>query len=167
MRSFIFCPIVMLPFFIAHPVLGEKQDDKPPYYLSDSELDKKLTIDEKVKAPQEYLWIIYFHRVPGCETCQLMSKYVFETVKTKFADEIKTKNMVLRYKNFEIKQNAALVKKLGVKSPSLYIVEIKEGKIVKAKQADQIWSLAADKEKFIEYVAEVINKFKNPEVEKR
>ena len=62
--------------------MGEekKETDKLPYYLTDAELDKKLGVNEKADAPKNYVWAVYFHRAPGCDTCQLMSKYVFATV---------------------------------------------------------------------------------------
>lgn len=135
----------------------EKTDDKPPYYLTDEDLDKKLGVDEKAETPETYIWLVYFHRVPGCATCQLMSKSIYETVDTKFKEDVKTKGIVLRYQNFEDKKNAELVKKLKVQSPSLAIMVVKDGKLVKAKMAGQIWSLAGDKKKFIEYVEKEIN----------
>ncbi len=138
----------------------EKTDDKPPYYLKNEDLDKKLGVDEKAEAPETYIWLVYFHRVPGCATCQLMSKYIYEAVDTKFKEDVKTKGIVLRYQNFEDKKNAELVKKLKVQSPSLAIIVVKDGKLVKAKMAGQIWSLAGDKKKFIEYVEKEISVYK-------
>ena len=151
-----------LSLFTASQVMGqvkvEKEDTQPPYYLTEVELDKKLGIevkaDEKPVAPKEYIWLVYFHRVPGCDTCQLMSKYIYETVAKRFADDVKAKNIVLRYRNFEDSKNAALVKLLGVKSPSLAIIHVKDGKLIKAKFAGKIWSLASEKEKFMKHVEE-------------
>ncbi|MCL2744043.1 MAG: nitrophenyl compound nitroreductase subunit ArsF family protein [Planctomycetaceae bacterium] len=144
-------------FTVASVFSAEKKEtDKPPYYLTDAELDKKLGIDEKTESPKEYIWAVYFHRVPGCDTCQLMSKYIYETIEKRFGDDVKSRNIVLRYRNFEEKNNAALVKKLGIKTPSLAVIQIKDGKMVKAKLADKIWSLAAEKEKFLDYVEKEI-----------
>ena len=136
-----------------------KAEDKPPYSLTDVELDKKLGIEEKTELPKEYIWVVYFHRVPGCDTCQLMSKYIYETVEKQFSDDVKGKKIVLRFQNFEDRKNAALVQKLGIKSPSLAIIQIKDGKLVKAKLAGQIWSLAAEKEKFVDYVEKEIKAY--------
>ncbi|MCL2624246.1 MAG: nitrophenyl compound nitroreductase subunit ArsF family protein [Planctomycetaceae bacterium] len=148
--------IVFLSLVTASQVMGqikdEKEDNRPPYYLTDVALDKKLGIDEKTEAPKEYIWLVYFHRVPGCDTCQLMSKYIYETVAERFAEDVKEKKVVLRYRNFEETKNAGLVKMLGVKSPSLAIIHVKDGKLVKAKFAGKIWSLASEKEKFLKHV---------------
>jgi hypothetical protein len=152
---------VLAAYVTASNVLCQerREDDRPPYYLTDEELDKKLGIDEKTEAPKEYVWVVYFHRVPGCATCQLMSKYIYETVEKQFGDNVKAKEIVLRYQNFEDRKNAGLVKKLGIKSPSLAVVQIKDGKLVKAKLADKIWALAAEKEKFVDYVEEEIKTY--------
>lgn len=150
--------IAFLSLFTASQVMGqvktEKEDNRPPYSLTEAQLDKKLGIDEKTEAPKEYIWLVYFHRVPGCDTCQLMSKYIYETIAERFADEVKEKKIVLRYRNFEETKNAGLVKMLGVKSPSLAIIYVKDGKLVKAKFAGKIWSLASEKEKFMKHVEE-------------
>jgi hypothetical protein len=141
----------------------KKEEEKPPYYLTDAELDKKLGVadDEalKVEAPKEYIWVVYFHRVPGCATCQLMSKYIYETVEKRFGDQVKGKEIVLRFQNFEERKNAALVQRLGIKSPMLAIIQVKDGKLVKAKHADKVWTLAADKDKFIDYVEKEIKTY--------
>jgi DNA-binding protein len=139
----------------------KKEEEKPPYYLTDAELDKKLGVAEKdetqrVEAPKEYVWVVYFHRVPGCDTCQLMSKYIYETIEKRFGDNVKGKEIVLRYQNFEDRKNAALVTRLGIRSPMLAIIQIKDGRLVKAKLADKVWALAADKDKFIDYVEKEI-----------
>lgn len=138
----------------------EKKFDKPPYYLTDEELDKKLGIDPKTKASDQFVWVVYFHRVPGCDTCQVMSKYIFETLETRFKDDLKDKTVVLRYRNLGDKKNADLVRKLKIKSPSLAVMIVKDGKLSKAKLAGKTWSLASDKGKFVDYVAEEINSYK-------
>ena len=157
--------MILLVFLIASPVWGA--DDEPPLcHLTDAELDKKLGVDEKVKVPAEYVWVIYFHQVPVCETCQLMTNLIYETLRKRFADEVKGKQLVLRYRDFESDQNAALVKKLGIKSPSLVVSQIKSGKMVKAKLPGKIWTLAAEKEEFIDYVAKEIQAYL-PECEEK
>ena len=161
--------MLVMSLFCVSTVLAQQETDenKPPYYLTDAELDKKLSIDEKTEAPKEYVWVIYFHRVPGCETCQLMSKLVYETVEEQFVDNAKEKQTVLRYRNFEEKKNADLVKKLGVKSPTLAIMIIKDGKLAKAKLADKIWAFAGDKKKFMEYVEKEIKAYSDELKEKK
>ena len=168
MNKYVILVLVASFFYVSTVFAQQKMDEnKPPYYLTDVELDKKLGIDEKKEAPKEYVWVIYFHRVPGCDTCQLMSKYVFETFKERFGDETKGKQIVLRYKNFEDRKNLDLVRKLKIQSPLLAIIFVKDGKMVKAKFATKIWSLTTEKEKFMEYVEKEIKVYSDELKEKK
>lgn len=156
------CVIILLfvlSVIVPVPILLSA-DDKPPYYMTDEQLDKKLGVDEKAETPEMFIWVVYFHRVPGCDTCQLMSRYVYEAVDANFSDEVKVKDLVLRYRNFEDKKNESLVKKLKIKSPSLAILIVKDGKPTKAKLAGKIWSLAKNKKEFTDYVMEEINSYR-------
>jgi hypothetical protein len=128
-------------------------DAKPPYYLKTEQLDEALgVVDPEAAMPKDYVRVIYFHRVPGCATCQLMSKYIFETLLTAFPKELKEKKIILRYYNFEDPKNEKIVKTFKVGSPSLFIIQGVDGKDVKAKNANQIWPLSTDKKKFLAYV---------------
>lgn len=142
------------------PKIALAYENRPPYYLTDAELDKNLGVEENAATPNLSVWLVYFHRVPGCDTCQLMSQYIYETVGANFKDEANVKSLVLRYRNFEEEKNEVLVKKLNIKSPSLAILIVQNGKVVKAKLAGKIWSLAGDKKAFLEYVTEEILAYK-------
>ena len=131
-------------------------DTRPPYDLTESELDMKLGIDNSDELSKDYVGVIYFHIVPGCDTCQLMSQYIYETIAERFADDAKERRIVLRYRDMEDAENAELMKKLGIKSPSLAVIRIQDGKMTKAILAGQIWSHAADKAEFMDYIEEEI-----------
>ncbi|MGL6197156.1 MAG: hypothetical protein ACRC2T_20290, partial [Thermoguttaceae bacterium] len=90
--SILFCGITVSAFAAE----DDANESKPPYYMTDEHLDKSLGVNDDAQKPEQFLQVIYFHRVPGCDTCQLMSKYIYETVKTKFPEEVKNKNIVLR-----------------------------------------------------------------------
>lgn len=135
-------------------------DDPVPYRLTDEELDEKLGVDEDAEAPEIFVWVVYFHRVPGCDTCKKMAKYVFETVDTRFKDDTRIKKVVLRYRDIEEKKNADLVKKLKIRSPALALMIVDDGKLTKAKIAGKIWSHVGDKDKFMDYVEEEIAAYK-------
>ena len=160
MRPLSVALLVFASLFAVSHVMGqnktEKDDDRPLYELDDKELDKKLGIDEKTEALKDYICIISFHRVPECSSCELISKYACETITERFADELKGKKVVLRYRDFEDEKNADLVKKLGVRAPSLAVLQFKGGKPVKAKLAATIWSLAAEKDRLMDQIEEEI-----------
>lgn len=126
--------------------------DKPPYYMSNRQLDESLKADAEASKPGRYVRLVYFHRIPGCPTCQLMSRYIYQTVQTKFPEFTKNKTLVLRYMNFEDSQFASFAQAFNVKSPTLIAIEVQNGKDVRYWNLNQIWPLAADKEKFQEYI---------------
>ncbi len=59
MRQLPVLMVVLLSLLTASYVMGEekkeKEDNRPPYYLTDTELDKKLGVDEQAEAPKEYV----------------------------------------------------------------------------------------------------------------
>ena len=138
-------------------------DAKPPYHLSIDELDEALGVDPKAEKPKDYVRVIYFHIVPGCDICQTMSKNVFETLITSFQEELKTKQVILRFYDIEDEKNAKIVETFDVKGPSLYIVRGAGGKEVKAKNADEIWSLVTTKKKFLQYVEKEVRAYLSDE----
>ena len=130
-----------------------------PYHMSSQELDKSLSVDPEISIPQEYVRILYFHRDPGCATCQKMSKMVFQIVKKSFSEEARKKKVVLRYYDFEESKNEKLTKTFRITSPSLVILQMKSGNTSKAKFADQIWPLSGNSEKFFRYVEKEIREY--------
>ncbi len=143
----------------------EPQIDKTPYCMTVDELDRSLDVKPGVESPDDYVRVLYFHRVPGCATCQKMSKYIYETILTAYSNEVVRCRVILRYYDFEDPQNAKLVKTFKISSPSLVLVQGRGGKDVKAKKADQIWSLAKDKAAFVKYVGNEIDGYlKSPEM---
>lgn len=144
--------------FVALPLLAE-ETDKPPYYLSAEALDASLGVDADAVKPANFVRAVYFHRVPGCATCQKMSKYIYETVKTQFPADVKDKKLVLRYMNFEDAKHAKVVKAFDIKSPTLVIIDVQDGKDARVKKAARLWELSADKAKFQTYVADEIKAY--------
>ena len=141
--------LIVLPDVMAGEVV-------PPYRMTASELDDALGAAQDTEIPGENVRVLYFHRTPGCATCQKMAKMVYEIIGKSFSAEVRSKQVILRYYDFEDPKNSRLVKAFNVKSPSLILVRTREGKQVSAKYADQIWTLAADRRKFFRYVEKEI-----------
>lgn len=166
----LFFAVLGTPAFAAECCTVEDKA-KPPYYWTQEQLNKELNIDQQVdsegkpiivESPKDYITVIYFHRTPGCQTCQLMSKYVFETLKDKFAQPLQNKTVVLKYLNFEEAKNEKMVKRLKIGSPTMVVLQTANEKDVKAKRCDKIWELAGDKKEFFQFVEnEVADYVKN------
>jgi hypothetical protein len=96
--------------------------------------------------------VMYFHRVPGCPTCQKMRAYTQEAVKGAFAKEINDGKVELHYIAFEDPKNAALTKGYKVGGPSLIVAKIAGNKVVEYKNLTEMWSKVGDKQAFVDYV---------------
>ena len=147
------------------PVVSLDQEQEPEAEtlsgLSDEELDRRLGVDEGEigTTPDNYVWVLYFHRLPECEACREMSRHLQEFFTGRFHDEVQRQRIVFRYRNFEEGSNAALVQTLKIVSPSLVILLVKDGKSVKAKRAGRIWSLTAEKEELFDYLDDLIQPY--------
>jgi len=129
--------------------------------MSDEELDRYFGVDEENigKIPDEYVWIVYFHRLPECEACRVMSGYLEELLTSRFHDDLKRQRIIFRYRNFEEGANAALVQKLKITAPSLVVMLVKDRKPTKANLAGRIWSLVAEKQELFDYLDEIIQDY--------
>jgi thiol-disulfide isomerase/thioredoxin len=103
-------------------------------------------------APADRVVVMYFHRVPGCPTCQKMRGFTDEAVKGEFAKQIKDGKVELHYINFEDQKNAALTKGYKVSGPTLIVARITKNKVAEFKNLTEMWSKVGDKKAFIDYV---------------
>lgn len=103
-------------------------------------------------APADRVVVMYFHRVPGCPTCQKMRGYTEEAVKGEFAKQIKDGKVELHYINFEDQKNAALTNGYKVTGPSLIVARVTGNKVAEYKNLTEMWSKVGDKKAFIDYV---------------
>jgi hypothetical protein len=123
-----------------------------PYHISAKELDKRLGVDETAPKPERFIRLVYFHRTPGCNTCQTMASYVFQTVESEFRKQTQNKTLVLRYIDFEDPKNRAFVRAFNINSPTLIAIESVNSKDVRYWKLGRIWSLAGNKEEFQRYI---------------
>jgi len=145
----------------------DSQKNLSPYHLTEKELDMALQVDAQSKRPDDYVRVLYFHRVPGCAACQVMSRYIYETILNKYPEEVRNRKIILRYYNFEDPKHAKLVKTFKIVSPTLVLIQGRNGKDVKAKYADKIWTLAGDKTDFMKYIEKEIDSYLKPAKESK
>jgi hypothetical protein len=107
---------------------------------------------KKTDAPANRVVVMYFHRVPGCPTCQRMRGYTQEAVNGAFAKELKDGKVELRYIDFEDEKNATLTKGYKVSGPSLIMARVAGNKVAEYKRLTEMWSKVGDKDEFLKYV---------------
>ena len=122
-----------------------------------------------VLAPREYptsdtpsvavdrVEVVYFHRTQRCYGCLYAEDGIRYTVETYFADELASGKVAFEVFNAEDKENAAIVKKYGAFTSSLFINTIRGG-TDHIEEVTDIWLLLGNDEAFVEVVKSKIEK---------
>lgn len=101
----------------------------------------------------------YFHGSFRCITCTNMEKYSNEAITTNFQDAVGAGNLEFKAVNVEDAGNEHFVNDYQLYTKALVLSMVKDGKEVKYKNLDQIWQLARNKQKFMDYVVSKVNEF--------
>ena len=113
------------------------------------EAGEKATENPK---PSHYLVATYFHNTFRCATCMHIEEYSAKAIKTNFADELKNGTLVWRVINLDEPENNHFNEDYKLYTKSLIISEINDGKEVRWKNLEKIWTHVRDEEKFEQYV---------------
>jgi len=105
-----------------------------------------------VKPLPHYISVTYFYTTVRCPTCHRIEELSSQTVKANFADELKTGNVVWRVINVDEPENKHYNKDYQLYTKSLIISEVKDGKELRWKNLEKIWTLVRNEEKFDNYV---------------
>ena len=109
--------------------------------------------------PADRVVVMYFHRMPGCPTCQKMGHYSEEAVKGGFAKEIKQGKVQFYVIDSENPKNKALADGYKVAGPTLIVAHVVKKKVAAYKNLSEIWSKVGDKPAFIKYVRENVKEY--------
>ena len=109
--------------------------------------------------PQAKVTAYYFHGSFRCYTCTNMEKFSKEAIETNFKDALASGNLEFKAVNVEDRGNEHFVNDYKLYTKSLILSMVKDGKEVKSKNLDNIWELARNKQKFIDYVTSEISGF--------
>ncbi|OIP27971.1 MAG: hypothetical protein CO103_08170 [Chloroflexi bacterium CG_4_9_14_3_um_filter_45_9] len=107
--------------------------------------------------PSDKVEVVYFHRTQRCSSCLYAEKWTRYTVETYFADELASGKVVFKVLNVEDKENAAIVKKYGAFTSSLFINTIKDG-TDHIKEATDVYTLIGKDDAFVKAVKSNIEK---------
>ncbi|MBQ2821962.1 MAG: hypothetical protein IJF17_10325 [Thermoguttaceae bacterium] len=130
-----------------------------PYYWSPDRLNAELGVAPNAECPEDLCRVVYFHRDPGCAVCRKMAAMLFRTLRDGFSEDIRKQRILLRYVDMEAPKFARTVYELGVHSPSLFLVEVRGRKDVRAIQLEKIWSNSGNETVFRAYVSGELRNF--------
>ncbi len=103
-------------------------------------------------APSSYVIACYFHRTQRCPTCLRISSYIDETMRTRFAAQLKDGRVKWVMIDFQDPANAKYTESYNIQGPTLAIIDVKENKVKEWKPAPRVWTLVRDKDSFAQYV---------------
>ena len=107
--------------------------------------------------------VVYFHRTSRCYSCLYVEEGTRHTMEAYFADELTSGKVNFKVLNVEDKENAAIVKKYGAFTSSLFINTIKDG-TDHIEEATDIWLVLGNDEAFVEALKSKIEKSLKGEV---
>ncbi|MDD1720205.1 MAG: nitrophenyl compound nitroreductase subunit ArsF family protein [Methanoregulaceae archaeon] len=101
--------------------------------------------------------VFHFHPTRQCVSCKAVGDLAGETVNTSFVPELASGKLVFRHINYQLPENAALVKIYGVTGSSLMIgVYTPEG--FHKEENLKVWYKIGNKEEYMSYLKGVIER---------
>lgn len=123
----------------------------PPAFAQ--EAAENGTKDPAAVEPQpHHLVVTYFHTTFRCPTCHNIENYSKAAVYSNFDDELKTGKLVWRVINVDEPENKHFIKDYQLYSKHLIVSEMKDGKEVRWKDLEKVWTLVRNEKKFENYV---------------
>lgn len=101
----------------------------------------------------------YFHGNMRCPTCKKLEQYSQEGINSTQILERTGLNIPLKIVNVQIPENSHFIQDFELYSQSLVITEVKDDRISRWKNLDQIWMLVRDRDKYLQYVIDEICTF--------
>lgn len=97
--------------------------------------------------------VYYFHRTARCEKCLKFEAYADEALRSSFSEALADGSLEWRVVNVDDTTNAHFVGDYDLFESSLVVSRVREGAETHWRKLDAIWTLAEDKDAFLEYVA--------------
>jgi hypothetical protein len=117
------------------------------------------TPDKSVTSVANGIIVYYFHNNYRCPSCKKIEIYTSETVKTKFADDIKKGLITWQMVNVDEPANKHFIKEYKIITKQVVLVEMKKGSQTRWKNLDKIWELLGDQAKFGAYIESELKVF--------
>ncbi|HSA07365.1 MAG TPA: nitrophenyl compound nitroreductase subunit ArsF family protein [Candidatus Gastranaerophilales bacterium] len=117
--------------------------------------EKNIAPVKTVVQKQNGVTVYYFYAKPRCASCEKIESYTKEAVSS-----LNNPNVEFKMVDLNKPENKHYYKDYGLYTKSVVLSKVKDGKEIKSKNLDKIWTkLGTDKE-FKKYITEEINKIK-------
>ncbi|WP_144059647.1 nitrophenyl compound nitroreductase subunit ArsF family protein [Rhodopirellula sallentina] len=114
---------------------------------------------EQVQPPPNQVIAVYFHRTQRCPTCKRIGTLTQQAVTKKYAAELRTKSVEVRLIDFEDEKNSHLTNYYKIKSPTLILLDVKDGKVTRWKAMPKVWQLIGRPDMFEDYVQQGVKSY--------
>ena len=101
--------------------------------------------------------LVFFHPVPGCDSCDEVGRYANETVNTFFSSEVASGKITYRDINLNLPENRGIANQYGAYTQSLWIGEY-NGTGFHATEITDIWYYAYNHEDYLQYLKGILER---------
>lgn len=101
--------------------------------------------------------LVFFHPVPGCDSCERVGRMANETVTTYFGPELAAGRIRFRDVNLNLPENRDIANRYGAYTESLWIGEHDETGFHVTEILD-IWYYAYNREEYMKYLKGVLDR---------
>jgi len=101
----------------------------------------------------------YFHGNFRCVSCVKIETLSRKAIMEGFADDLKSGRLEFRGVNVDEPQNRHFIDDYQLTSKSLVVVDLREGRQVRWKNLDKVWTLLDSEKEFVSYVRDGVSAF--------
>ena len=103
--------------------------------------------------------VYYFMTAHRCSYCMKIEQYTKEAVELHFADELDNNTLEWRMVAIDTPEHEHFIKEYELITKSVVLVKLRNGRQVKWKSLEDIWTLVDDKDSFVQYIAGEVQSF--------
>jgi len=104
----------------------------------------------------------YFYGGVRCSSCMLLEKYTGDAMVKWFPDEISAGLVEWKPVDLEKSGNEHFVKDFNLYSKAVIVADTRDGRTVKWKNLDKVWTLLNDRDAFHQYVRAEVAAYLEP-----
>lgn len=112
-------------------------------------------------AAKDKVNVYYLHRSARCPSCEKIEKLTEQTVKEKFANDLKNGTMEWQSLNLDDAKNAHFENDYNLQWQSVVLSEVKGGKEMRWKNLEKVWDLLDNDAAFKKYIEDETRAFQS------
>jgi hypothetical protein len=101
----------------------------------------------------------YFHGRVRCASCVKVGSLSGKAIRDRFPEELRTGLLAFREVNIDEPENRHFIDDYGLSGQSLVIVEYRDGRQLRWKNLEKVWTLLDSEKEFLPYVQEGVSSY--------